>query len=162
VHRAVASQRPRVGLHVLVALAGLVLCVVGLFGDYLVPPAYPGFGWHQQLGVVIGALMLLIGLLLRVEVVAFAGAFLLGASVSADWLRLTRGVGIGWKQQAMIAVGALCLLIAWTVRRLAAAQRQRSAQAVGGSAGADAGSPPRDLAGAAAASVSGPAPAAAS
>ena len=119
------GERPRISLHVLVGLAGLVLCFVGLFGDYLVPPAHPGFGWHQQVGAVTGALLLVIGLVLRMEVIALGGAYLLGASLGADWFGLTHGPGIGWKQQVMVALGAVGLLAAGVTRRVIAARRHK-------------------------------------
>jgi hypothetical protein len=127
----VFGERTRVRLHVLVALAGLALCAVGLFGDFLIPAAHAGFGWHQQLGVFAGALLLVVGLLLRTEVIALGGAFLLAASLGADWFGLTRGPGIGWKQQVMLAVGVLCLLAAGITRRRTAARRRRLDRAGG-------------------------------
>jgi hypothetical protein len=111
-----ARERTRLSLHVLVGLASLVSCVVGLFGDHLVPSAHPGFGWHQELGVVAGGLLLLVGLILRADVVALGGGFLLAASLCADWFGWTRGPGIGWKQQLMILIGAVGLLLAAAFR----------------------------------------------
>ena len=120
-----AGERRRISLHMLAAVAGLVLCVVGLLGDFLVPSRSPGFGLHQQLGVGAGVFILVIGLLLRAEIVALAGGLLLVAAVCADWFGLTDGAGIGWKQQAMIAIGALGMLASWVAHRVAAARGAR-------------------------------------
>ena len=155
----VVGERPRIGVHVLVELAGLVLCVVGLFGDYLVPSAHVGFGWHQQVGAGAGALILVIGLVLRMEVVALGGAFLLGASLCADWFGLTHGPGIGWKQQAMIAIGAVGLLTGGIARKMIAARRRRRERANGRARGVTQGQSGGRATGAAAASASGAAPA---
>jgi len=157
----VVGERPRMGVHVLVGLAGLVLCVVGLFGDYLVPPAHAGFGWHQQAGAAAGALILVIGLVLRMDVVALGGAFLLGASLCADWFGLTRGPGIGWKQQVMIAIGAAGLLTGGIRRKLVAARRTRRDPAHGRERGVAQGQSGGRAPFTEAASTSGAAPAAA-
>jgi uncharacterized membrane protein YphA (DoxX/SURF4 family) len=135
------GERPRIGLHVLVGLAGLVLCFVGLFGDYLVPPAHPGFGWHQQVGAGAGALLLVLGLVLRMDVVALGGAFLCGASLGADWFGLTHGPGIGWKQQVLIAMGAVGLLTAGVTRRMLAARRHKRDRSTGRAKRVDPGQP---------------------
>lgn len=157
----VFGERTRVRLHVLVALVGLALCVVGLFGDFLIPPPHAGFGWHQQLGVFAGALLLVVGLLLRTEVIALGGAFLLAASLGADWFGLTRGPGIGWKQQVMTAVGVLCLLAAGITRRRIAARRRRLDRAGRGDEHVNQGQRDGQTAVTDAASASGAAPAAA-
>lgn len=110
----------RPGLPVLAALCGLVLMVVGLFGDFLIPERRPGFGIYQQTGVLLAVPLLLVGVLLRVGPLALGGGLLLAVSISADWFGLASGPGIGWKQQLMIAAGALLTAggLLWrTVRR---------------------------------------------
>lgn len=104
------SAELRPGLPALLALGGLVLVVVGLFGDFLVPQRHAGFGLYQQTGVVLAMLLVFIGALLRVGPLALAGVFLLAASVAADWFGLISGAGIGWKQQALTTVGAVLAL----------------------------------------------------
>ncbi len=125
---ACGGERARVTWHALVSLAGFVLCVVGLAGDWLVPGGHAGFGWHQQMGAVTGVLLILVGLLLRADVIALAGAFLLGAALCSDWFGLTRGPGIGWKQQYMAGAGVLCLLFGGLVRLAFYVRRTRLAR----------------------------------
>ncbi len=111
------AARPRpLRLGLVLALAGLASAVVGLLGDLLIPEARVGFGWYQRSGVLIGALILFVGLLVRAEVVAVGGALLLGAAAGADWFGLTRGPGMGWKQQALLAAGAGCAGLALAAR----------------------------------------------
>jgi hypothetical protein len=98
--------RPGMRLSTLVAIGGLALVGLGLLADYLVPDAHPGFGWQQSLGVCAGALLAFVGLLLRAELIAMSGVFLLVAAVCGDLLGLTRGAGIGWKQSMVLALGA--------------------------------------------------------
>lgn len=133
------ARSPRIGLHVLLALVGLVLCVVGLGGDFLIPERHSGFGWHQQLGVLLGTLLLVFGLFLRTDVIALGGSFLLVAAGCADWFGLTQGGGVGWKQQYMIAAGTLCLCIAGALRVRRSLRRGRRAAGGGGLGQAAAG-----------------------
>jgi hypothetical protein len=115
--RPLREGNSRLRLSTLATLAAFAVLVVGVFGDFLIPAGNAGFGWHQRLGVVIGTLIGLFGLLLRAELVTLAGAFLFGASLTADWFGLTHGPGIGWKQQWMIAAG-LTILIGAVLARM--------------------------------------------
>jgi hypothetical protein len=106
------ALKPRPGVAGLLALAGAVFVTVGLLGDYLAPGAQEGFGLHQSLGALAGLMLVLIGILLRAQVIALGGLLLLAVAVSADWFGVSRGAGIGWKQLAMIEIGAAGLLLA--------------------------------------------------
>jgi membrane protein implicated in regulation of membrane protease activity len=68
-----------------------------------------------------------LGLLLRAEVIALGGAFLLAMSLCADWFGLTQGPGIGWKQQVLVAAGLVCLAVALVRRHGRAFFRSRHA-----------------------------------
>jgi len=120
------ARRP-LGLSVtaLLGLAGGVLIALGLLGDYLVPSRHPGFGRHQQLGLLVGTVVLGIGLLTRAGVIALAGLLFAAASLCADWLGLTAGVGVGWKQQIMLGGGVLLSLAAVIVHSLRRERHQR-------------------------------------
>ena len=110
-----ALSRPRTArlrMSSLLALAAIVMGVVATFGDSLAPEAHAGFGWHQRGGVALGAIFLLVGTLMRADVIALGGAFLFGASLCADWLGITRAPGIGWKQQLLLGISAVCMLAA--------------------------------------------------
>lgn len=111
-----AGLRP--GLPALGVLCGAALLGLGLFGDLLVPERHAGFGLYQQTGVVLAAIVVLVGVLLRVGPLAVAGLFLLGGSIGADWFGLVSGPGIGWKQQLMIASGAVLTAGGLAVRQL--------------------------------------------
>ncbi len=124
----VVYKRRRTPAWSLLALAGAAVLIVGLCGDWLIPDGHAGFGLRQQLGGVLGLAIGLLGLLTGVEFVALAGAFLLGAAITADWFGFTRGPGIGTTQQAVIWVGLLCMLSAalwrWIPRFRDAAKRR--------------------------------------
>lgn len=123
------ALKPRPGIAALLAMAGAAMLIVGLLGDYLFPDARAGFGRHQQLGVLVGAVLILVGIVLRVQIIALGATLLFIVALGADWLRLTHGIGIGWKQVALIVFGAATLLMGavypflreWVVRRAARA-----------------------------------------
>jgi hypothetical protein len=123
------SRRP--GAWLLFAAAGAVLMTVGVFGDWIIPSRHAGFGWEQGWGVILGVIVGLFGLLVRADLVALAGAFLVGASLSADWFGLTQGSGIGPKQQCLIGVGLVCVAIAMLLRMKISLRRSRPRDAGG-------------------------------
>jgi membrane associated rhomboid family serine protease len=45
--------------------AGVLLVLISAFADPLGLGRYPGFGWRQTVGVIIGALVIAAGLYLR-------------------------------------------------------------------------------------------------
>jgi len=116
--------RPRPGLAVMLVLAGVTCAVLGLFGDFLIPQGHAGFGWRQTTGTVLGALVVFVGVLLRADVVALAGTYLLTAALLADWFGLTHGAGIGWKQQSLLGVGIGCVALALLGRYAIGASRR--------------------------------------
>jgi len=111
-------SQSRVRLSVMVGLVGLLLGVLGVFGDAVLPGYHAGFGWYQRAGVLVGALLVFVGMLVRAEVVALGGMFLFLGALGADWFG-TRAPGIGWKQQAILGASAACLLVALIGRRTA-------------------------------------------
>lgn len=110
--------RKKIEPWVLVALTGVVALVIGLLGDWIIPSRHAGFGWQQLGGVLAGGIVGLLGLLVGVEIIAWAGALLMGASLAADWFGLTHGSGIGTNQQCIMGAGAACMVIAWWWKRL--------------------------------------------
>ena len=117
----------------LVGLAGASLLLIGLLGDYLIPEGHPGFGSYQRLGVLIGAALVGSGLITRAGVVAVAGALFGAASLFADYFGLTRGPGIGYKQQALVITGLAFVSLAvairvWRSRRPHLARRRTDAK----------------------------------
>lgn len=119
----------RPGLPALGALCGAALLGLGLFGDLLVPERHSGFGLYQQTGVVLAAVVVLVGVLLRAGPLAVAGLFLLGGAIGADWFGLVSGPGVGWKQQLMIASGLVLIAGGLVVRQFH--RRQRAARGRG-------------------------------
>jgi hypothetical protein len=87
----------------LLALLGVSLGVVGILADLFVPEAQPGFGWHQRVGLLGGAVIGLTGMLLHIDLLVLGGLLLVGATVTADWFG-PRAPGVGWKQGAFVGM----------------------------------------------------------
>lgn len=103
-------------------LAGTCVALLGALHDYL-PRASGGFGWHQLVGVLSGATVLMLGLLTRVDFLAAGGLVVLAISGTADLLLLNGSAGIGVKQEMMILCGLFAILVGIRLRR----QRRRFA-----------------------------------
>lgn len=107
-------------------LAGVLVCVLGLVRDWL-PTSVGGFGWHQMLGVSVGALVLVLGLMTRVDFLAAGGVVVLGIAGAADLLLRSGSAGIGWKQELLIAFGLVMILAGLRLTRI----RRRAAPQTG-------------------------------
>lgn len=142
------AGKPRLRMPVLVGLAGVVLGTVGVFGDAFILESNTGFGTYQQGGVVLGALLVFIGAVLRADVVALGGAFVFVGALTADWFGMARRPGIGSKQQIVLAMSLACvsygvlgrfarpLVAGWTKRFMRGKRKVRSATEVWGEPGA--------------------------
>ncbi len=98
--------RSRRGLSIILACSGVALAALGLLGDRLGIGDTPGIGWLQRSGLAVGALFVVLGALLRIDLIAVAGTILFGLAAIADLLKGAAGDVIGWKQQSAILVGA--------------------------------------------------------
>ena len=103
---------PRTRITALIALVGVAIGVLGVLGDTLTLESHAGFGWFQRLGVFVGALIVFVATLLRADLIALGGIFIVMGSLCADWFGLARAPGIGWKQQALLACSGACLMLA--------------------------------------------------
>lgn len=103
--------RSRGGLGLLLISLGALLGIVVMFGDYIpgFEGTHQGIGYVQQMGIVLAAVAIFFGAVLRIDLVAMAGGMLLVLALSADMFTLHRGMGFGWKQ--MVAIGAVSLLV---------------------------------------------------
>lgn len=109
-------EKPRIRIAGLIGLAGVVFGAVGVFADAFIPEGQVGFGWYQRTGVALAVVIVLVGTLMRADIVALGGLFLFGAALCADWLGVARTPGIGSKQQALLAISAACVVLALVAR----------------------------------------------
>ena len=131
----VAPQaKKRLGGLFLLVLTGVGLGIWGIFGDILGPAGHPGFGWYQRIGIGVGALIVVAGALLQVEIVALTGACFFIGALFVDVLGLPPTPGIGWKQQVLIGISVACVagaLLGRLVSPLLARRARRSSAAPG-------------------------------
>ena len=109
--------RSRLRLSTLLGLVGCVLGALVLLSDWLVPPhVTAGFGWHKECGLLLGALLVLIGVFARADVVVCGGALVFGATLVAGLFGLSHSPGFGYRQQALLVASVLCVGVAILVR----------------------------------------------
>ncbi len=123
--------RPRLSLGSLLITGGLLLVVLGISVDQFGIQGSAGFGWKQQAGLLAGLFVVIVGSLLRIDVVAIAGAILVAIAALADVSGLIGAPGVGWRQQAVILAG---LVFIWggifLRKRQVAAPRERTGDAL--------------------------------
>ena len=113
----------------LIALAGVALGVLGVSGDLIGAP-HIGFGYWQRWGVLLGALAVFMGGVLRTDLIMLGGLLAFSCSVGADWIG-GGTAGFGWKQEIALLLGGMCLLTAGLtrLRQSRQARRRRSPRA---------------------------------
>lgn len=115
--------RPRLSWASLFISAGLLLTALGAAADEFGVHGSAGFGWKQQGSLLVGALVVVIGALLRVELLAIAGAVLVGLAALADVFGPVGSPGVGWKQAATIFTGLAFLSAGLLTRKRRSPQR---------------------------------------
>jgi hypothetical protein len=112
------ERRPRRGLNLaaIVVSSGLTILLLSLFADVLAFGRSPGFGWKQDIGVVIGACLVFVGAIMPVPTLLVIGLQAAALSLLADRLGFGSGEGFGPHQQLGTAAGIVILLIglAWS------------------------------------------------
>jgi hypothetical protein len=112
-----SPERSRLRLSTLLGLVGCALGAFVLLSDWLVPPHLTaGFGRHKELGLSLGALLVLVGALARADVVACGGALVFGASLVAGLFGFSHAPGFGGKQQALLVASVVCVGVAVLIR----------------------------------------------
>lgn len=105
-------------------VAGIMLMLLGGFGDMFRLHTHKGFGAYQQFGAAIGLFLIVLAALLRVDVFAIIGLAVFALASGGDIIVVTSSAGLGWKQQLALVLGALVLGIGVWLRRLLARETQ--------------------------------------
>jgi hypothetical protein len=92
-------------------LAGGVLALLGALADVFGHHGAAGFGCYQLAAVSVGGLFVVIGALLRIDLLVLPGAILFALGVLADAFGRVGTPGLGWRQQTLIVLGAVLLLL---------------------------------------------------
>lgn len=99
----------------LLLLFGLSLGILGVLADHLGISGNTGFGLYQVLGVIIGAVCVLTGTMLRVHALSLSGAVLFAVSLCADLVGIGGTPGMGIKQLTVIFVAIVLIAIGITL-----------------------------------------------
>ena len=130
----VDQEKPRAGTHhaaadhrllhtgTLLIVVGVLLAIASTSVDYVGITGSPGIGGYQLLGLGAGAICVLFGAMLRIEVLAVTGALAFGLAVCADLLGVAGSQGVGWKEQCGYLVAALLVVGGFLYRRLGRAR----------------------------------------
>lgn len=106
-----SSRRDRGLNRALIVLAfGAVVAMISLLADQLQFGSQAGFGWKQQVGTVIGGLLVFIAVLMRIPTLLIVGLMAAGLSLLADLLNFGEGEDFGSHQMLGLAVGAFFLI----------------------------------------------------
>lgn len=109
------------------SIGTLLVCIGGLcamlatFGDKVpgFEGLHPGYGRTQGLGIILGVLSVVLGAILRVDMLAICGTALTALTACADFIVVKRTPGVGWKQVVLI-IACLCLVLFGRAIRAAA------------------------------------------
>jgi len=125
------ESRSHAGRRALLSLApglmikvGAFLALLVLLADDLGISGRKGFGWRQAAGGEAGALVLVVGALLRSGWLTIGGLVLMVLSLGADELHVGDHQGMGWRAQAALAVAAVSVLAGLIWQRHARARGQ--------------------------------------
>lgn len=96
---------------------GLVLMLLGtftltfsLFADQIGFGQSPGFGWKQDITLVLGVVLVGVGTLVRASTLFLMGGIIAVLALLADWLHLGSKRGFGYEQTLGTILGFLFLL----------------------------------------------------
>ncbi len=109
------SDRAREHGVFLLLLFGLGLGILGVIADHLGISGHKGFGFYQITGVIIGAVCVVTGTMLRVDTLSLSGAVVFAVSLCADLVGIGGSPGMGNKQLAVILVALLLITIGITL-----------------------------------------------
>lgn len=110
------DSRRRVGLGSLLVFLGTLLALYGASSAFFQLSSNAGFGWMQTFGLGLGAFLAVCGGLLRVDLLAVSGAFLVGLMAGLDWLG-QYGLQHNWFQRAGACCGLASILIGLGILR---------------------------------------------
>jgi hypothetical protein len=96
-------RRPTMGS--LLIATGLLVTLFGIVVDLFGVQTNAGFGLKQQAGLLVGALVVTLGAVLRIDILAVSGAILLGLAGLADLCEEVGTPGLGWQQGGAILTG---------------------------------------------------------
>jgi hypothetical protein len=115
----------RLGYGALMVMAGVLVGGLAIAADYTGLQGESGFGNYQRAGVALGALLVIVGGLVRVDVLVLVGTLLFALALLSDVLKLKYQPGLGVKQQVVLGCAALLVTAGVFLRRRRAHRLER-------------------------------------
>src|SRR5262249_25480995 len=115
--RAKSARNTHLAVPTLMMALGLLIGGSVLIFDVAWIGGQSGFGWHQQMAVVVGALLILIGALLRIDVIGLIGALSLVLAACGDFIGMGGPPGVPWTQCILVGGAALLAATGLVIRR---------------------------------------------
>jgi len=103
------APRSRLSVASLLIAGGILVAAVGATADEWGVQGSSGFGWKQQSALAVGGLLVVLGGLLRADVVAVVGTVLFGLGALADLFGTFGSPGMGWRQMLLIFAGLVSM-----------------------------------------------------
>ncbi len=121
----------RTRLTTIAMVLGMLLVIVGLTRDWVLPTTSRGFGKNQFGLLAVGCVVLVVGVALRVDLIAIGSMLLIAIAILADILGDPGAPGVGWKQEVAWELGVLVVAVAWLIRRRRSRRRRAGTAKVG-------------------------------
>jgi hypothetical protein len=115
--------------HAAIAIAvGTIVLLLSVFADVLKFGHAGGFGWKQDLGVIIGVCLAGIGATFHISTLFIIGLHAIALSLLANWMQFGHGDGFGPNQLLGTVVGTVLILVGlvWSRRKRANGPRSAS------------------------------------
>ena len=107
---------------VILIVVGALVALISAFADPLGFGRAAGFGWQQWSGIVIAAILVLVGAIVQAPTLPVLGLLVGMVTLLADWLELGSAEGFGWQQGLGVAVGVVLLLLGFGLTRRSSVQ----------------------------------------
>jgi hypothetical protein len=111
-----SESRARPRISTLLTSVGVAIGLVALLGDWVSPDVRAGFGLYQQSGIAIASILILMGMVVRSDVIVLGGMASFVGVMLLDHLGGTPTPGLGWKQQTLLMAAVVLVGVALTIR----------------------------------------------
>ena len=108
----VARGKSKLNLSTIILIMGALLVSVGVFADDFGHQGSDGFGPYQVAAVVLGCLVVVLGALLRIDLLVVPGVVLAALGALADVFGRVGTPGFGWRQQIAVVAGVILVAVA--------------------------------------------------
>jgi len=98
-------------------VVGAFILMLSLFADILALGQHDGFGWQQQLGLTLAAILVMTAAVMQTPTVLVIGLMIGSITILADRLGLGSSSGFGVKQITGSALGVILIVAGWLMAK---------------------------------------------